>query len=159
MRIGDAVATLVGWALALLMAVIVAAISAQVFWRYVLNDPLLWPEEVARFSFIWLTFLGLPLLLRQGEMIAVEAVVAWLPERVRAILPGLIGLLTVPLLVVLVWQGIRLIGVVSGQVSPATGLPSGWLYLAAPVGSLLSLFFLAERLLAGGPLPAREETR
>ena len=36
-----------------LMAVIVASMCAQVFWRYVLNDSLIWPEEVSRYAFIW----------------------------------------------------------------------------------------------------------
>ncbi|MEX2632286.1 MAG: TRAP transporter small permease [Tistlia sp.] len=153
-RTADAIAMVVGAALALLLTVIVVAIFAQVFWRYVLNEPLVWPEEAARYSFIWLSFLGLPLLLRHGEMIAVETVAAALPERVRALLQGLAGLLAVPLLVILVWQGIRLMDVVSGQIAPATGLPSSLLYLAAPVGALLSLFFLAERLIAGPPAPS-----
>ncbi|MEX0759119.1 MAG: TRAP transporter small permease subunit, partial [Tistlia sp.] len=121
-RTADAIAMVVGAALALLLTVIVVAIFAQVFWRYVLNEPLVWPEEAARYSFIWLSFLGLPLLLRHGEMIAVETVAAALPERVRALLQGLAGLLAVPLLVILVWQGIRLMDVVSGQIAPATGL-------------------------------------
>lgn len=158
-RAGDLLATLLGAVLALLVAAIVAAIFAQVFWRYVLNAPLLWPEEVARYSFIWLTFLGLPLLLRQGELIAVETLAERLPARLRAALPTLTGLLTAPLLVVLVWQGYWMMKVVAGQVAPATGIPAAWLYLAAPLGGALSLFYLAERLLGGLRRPASEERR
>jgi TRAP-type C4-dicarboxylate transport system permease small subunit len=77
----------------------------------------------------------------------------------REALPRLVALLAVPFLIVLVWQGMKMFAVVSGQVAPATGLPAGWLYLAAPVGGALSLFFLAESFAAGRPPPAPGDER
>jgi len=44
----------------LIMLALVGVISTQVFWRYVLNAPLPWPEEVAGFLFAWLVFWGPP---------------------------------------------------------------------------------------------------
>ena len=46
------------FALLALFAVIIVCVSLQVFFRYVLNDPLTWSEELARFSFMWMVFLG-----------------------------------------------------------------------------------------------------
>jgi len=145
-KIGDVLAKAVGAVLIALIAVIVVVIFAQVFWRYVLSAPLLWPEEGARYCFIWVCFLGLPLLLRQRELIAVDALVRLLPMRVAAVLPLVCLLLAVPLLVVLVWKGAAMIALVAGQVAPATRIPAGWLYLAAPVGGALSLFYVLEGL-------------
>lgn len=42
----------------MLVLFIVASIGAQVFSRYVLDEPLIWVEEAATYAFIWATFLG-----------------------------------------------------------------------------------------------------
>ena len=47
-----------------LMAAIAILTLAQVFWRYVLEQPLQWSEEVARYCFVWVTFLGAATLMR-----------------------------------------------------------------------------------------------
>lgn len=43
---------------ATLLAVMTALILLQVFFRYVLNSPLVWAEELARLNMIWMAFLG-----------------------------------------------------------------------------------------------------
>jgi TRAP-type C4-dicarboxylate transport system permease small subunit len=40
-----------------LMVLMVASVTLQIFFRYVLNNPLPWPEELCGFLIIWLTFL------------------------------------------------------------------------------------------------------
>src|SRR5262249_37808184 len=47
-----------GWGAGLCLAGIVVAGALQVFWRYALNAPLSWPEEVSRLLLIWLTYIG-----------------------------------------------------------------------------------------------------
>src|SRR5476651_2331400 len=46
------------------MAVITILTLAQVIWRYVLELPLQWSEEIARYCFVWVTFLGAAALMR-----------------------------------------------------------------------------------------------
>ena len=48
-RFNDWVLPVGRWIAIVLMGIMVAAILVQVFWRYVLNDALPWPEEAARF--------------------------------------------------------------------------------------------------------------
>jgi TRAP-type C4-dicarboxylate transport system permease large subunit len=47
-----------------LMAAITILTLAQVFWRYILELPLQWSEEIARYCFVWVTFLGAATLMR-----------------------------------------------------------------------------------------------
>ena len=44
----------------------------QVFFRYVLNNPLPWPEEVACYFFIWITYIGLAKNIREEEYFRID---------------------------------------------------------------------------------------
>ncbi len=68
---------------ALLVAAIAGAFFAlllQVFSRYVLNLPLAWTEELARYLFVWSVFVGASQAMRYGEHIAIGLLVARLPR-------------------------------------------------------------------------------
>ena len=56
------------------IAVMVIVILTQVFFRYVLNNALPWPDEAARFMMLWLTGLMAPVAMRQGGMVAITSV-------------------------------------------------------------------------------------
>jgi TRAP-type C4-dicarboxylate transport system permease small subunit len=45
-------------ALVAAFGVMIVAVSLQVFFRYVLNDPLAGSEEIGRLAFVWVTFVG-----------------------------------------------------------------------------------------------------
>src|SRR5690606_37831319 len=42
----------------LILLIMVVAIAAQVFSRYVLNDPLPWAEQLTLFLFAWMIYIG-----------------------------------------------------------------------------------------------------
>jgi TRAP-type C4-dicarboxylate transport system permease small subunit len=64
-----------------LLAVIFVVMVLQVSCRYVLGSPLVWSEEVARYLYIWVCFLGAPIALRRGNHIAITLFVDWLPAK------------------------------------------------------------------------------
>ena len=68
------------------IALMVLAILIQVFFRYVLNSALPWPDEAARFAMLWMTGLIAPMAYRRGGFVAIDMALRALPERVAAIL-------------------------------------------------------------------------
>jgi TRAP-type C4-dicarboxylate transport system permease small subunit len=68
------------------IALMVVAILIQVFFRYVLNNALPWPDEAARFMMLWLTGLMAPTAYRRGGFVAIDMILVALPERIGAIL-------------------------------------------------------------------------
>ena len=50
----------------------VIVILVQVFFRYVLNNALPWPDEVARFLMLWMTGLIAPSAYRWGGFVSIE---------------------------------------------------------------------------------------
>ena len=83
-----------------LMGLMVLAILIQVFFRYVLNNALPWPDEAARFMMLWLTGLVAPTAYRRGGFVAIDMLVLMMPRAVSAFLS--IFLLLVALLVLVV---------------------------------------------------------
>lgn len=82
------------------VAAMVVAILIQVFYRYVLNNALPWPDEAARFAMLWMTGLMAPTAFRRGGFVAIDMVVRMLPQKVGALLS--LCLLFVMLLVLVI---------------------------------------------------------
>ncbi len=62
------------------LGLMVLVILAQVFFRYVLNAALAWPDEAARFLMLWMTALMAPSAFRWGGFVAIDMVPAALPR-------------------------------------------------------------------------------
>ena len=75
------------------MGLMVVVILTQVYFRYVLNNALPWPDEAARFLMLWLAGLMGPIALRQGSMVAILGVQSLLPGLICKVL--IFGLLLV----------------------------------------------------------------
>jgi TRAP-type C4-dicarboxylate transport system permease small subunit len=82
----DVVLKIGRWVAIVAIALMVLAILIQVFFRYVLNNALAWPDEAARFMMLWMTGLIAPMAYRRGGFVAIDMVVAALPARVGAII-------------------------------------------------------------------------
>ncbi|WP_417691401.1 TRAP transporter small permease [Roseibium sp.] len=84
----------------LAMALMVVAILVQVFFRYVLNNALPWPDEAARFAMLWMTGLMAPTALRRGGFVAIDMLHRFIPHFLAQLLN--LFLLTISLLVLCV---------------------------------------------------------
>lgn len=69
----------------ILWVIFVVVTAAQVFFRYVLNAPLDWTEELARFTLVWFTFLGGLLLAIEDDHIRVGFLRERLTGRLRVL--------------------------------------------------------------------------
>jgi len=92
------------WIGAVCLGLMVVVILVQVFFRYVLNNALPWPEEASRFLMLWSTGLMAPTAFRRGGFVAIDMVIRMLPRAAATILS--IFLMTVSILVLWVALGI-----------------------------------------------------
>lgn len=87
------------------MGLMVVIILTQVFFRYVLNNALPWPDEAARFLMLWLAGLMGPVALRQGSMVAIDGIQTLLPGLVCKLLIFFLLLMSMMVLLVAVKLG------------------------------------------------------
>lgn len=116
--------------LALLLAAMVVLVFGNVVLRYAFNSGLAYAEELSRFCFVWLVFLGAVLALRERAHLGMDGLLRRLPHAARracvVISHGLM-LLACSVLVRGSWSHMVL-----GQsnLAPVTGLPLSWLNAA-----------------------------
>ena len=131
-----AVGRSIAWVLVLLM---VGSILVQVFFRYVLNDALPWPEEVARAFMIWMLGLVAASGYRWGGFVAIDMASDLLPPQLHRILKILLLLLAMVVLAILFYQAIEFFQRGFRTRAASFHLSRAWIYLAMPVcfGSML----------------------
>ena len=64
-------------------AVMGIVLALQIFMRYVLNSPLIWSEELARYVFVWATFIGAGYGVRKKIHISVELFYGLMPRKLK----------------------------------------------------------------------------
>lgn len=74
---------------AILLAVMVAVLSAEVFARYLLSHSILGATEIAELCFVWLVYLAAIGVMRRRRHISVDALRLRLQPRGRALLDSL----------------------------------------------------------------------
>lgn len=133
---------------ALLVAVMVGTLIVQVFYRFVLGDPLSWSEELARYAFVWITFLGAAVAYRHGSHIVVETVILLLPRGAQAALAWVVDALVVVALATLLVQGLGIMEATSNVQATMLEIPMSWVYGSVPVSAAVMLAYQLERTLS-----------
>ena len=130
-----------------LLSIVTVVLFVQVFNRYVLNSTTPWSEVLARYSIVWMTLLGLGLVVRRQEDIRIDIIDIYvLKSRISRIILGLfIKLLEISFMIVLIVSAIRLLPVANRQNISGLGVPLSWVYFSFVVGPVLTLPFLVER--------------
>ena len=129
-----------------IMGVIVAITIAAVWWRYVLNSPIAWTEQVSNMLFVWTVFLGAAVLYREKLHIGVDMFVNMLPERFAGIAFWAIELCNLVFIVILFVFGLKLSIDVMPQTTGALDISPAFYYFAAPVSCALMMLFFVEKI-------------
>jgi len=144
-----------GLCVALFVAILLVMVL-QVAFRYALNAPLTWTEELARYLYIWACWLGAPVALRRGNHIAIAFVSDRVPRPVVRIMALVTQVAALVFLAQLTVQG-GILTVKSHSVEAIT-LPIPWsaIYVAAPISAVLMILETV-RAMWLGPTQSGEE--
>jgi TRAP-type C4-dicarboxylate transport system permease small subunit len=126
----------------MLLLSMLGVVTLQIFYRYVLDTPLVWTEELARTVFIWIVFLG-------GAYAAMDSAhlkldlwggkgPQWFVKLNRIV--GAYGIIIFS--IVVIYSGFRMVELTAMRSMPSTGLSYAWFHAAAPIGASLTLIGL-----------------
>jgi TRAP-type C4-dicarboxylate transport system permease small subunit len=154
----DRVNALVTLVVAALLAIVALAVMGQVTVRFILtafgiNLSAPWTEEVARYTLIWMVFLGAAVGVRHARMIALEFGIRSMPKGVGVPLRYAVMIMSIAFFGLLFWVGIDFLELGRSERSPVLGITRDYVYWAMPVGMVLmilnSLTLIAETVLEG----------
>lgn len=131
----------------LALGVMVIVVFANVVLRYGFNSGVSISEELARYLFVWLTFLGSILAMHESGHLGTDALIARLSvagKKVCAVLGDLLVLACCAMLFVGSWKQMLFN---MGNASPVSGLPIGLMYLAGVVSSAGMFLIIGMHLL------------
>ncbi|AOT72030.1 TRAP transporter small permease [Geosporobacter ferrireducens] len=116
------------------LALIAIILLLQVFMRYIFNYPFIWSEELARYTFVWVSFIGMGYGIRQNCHIRMEIVQNKLPKKMKDILNIFMNIIACGAFMYLIPSGIELTIQQQAVVSSAMAIPMGYVFIAVPVG-------------------------
>ncbi|MEK4029095.1 TRAP transporter small permease [Pseudobacillus sp. FSL P4-0506] len=100
---------------------------------------LTWIEELIRYLFVWVVFLGIGTVYKNKGHARVEVFINRLPEKWKMGMAGFIEVINSALFVFLIIYGLRILKFTSQQISPSLGLNMIWIYGAVVVSSVICL--------------------
>lgn len=137
---------------AIIALIMVVSLLLGVFYRYVLDDSLVWSNEIASLGFTWTIFLFASALVRDNAHVRVTLLIDALPPLVTELIERSVMLLIVGFGLLMIWTGWDFAVFTAGQVSPAVRYPA-WLENAAvPVCGVLVSFHALVLLLRPTPI-------
>ena len=129
----------------LLMTALIFCVFAQVIFRFVLENPLAWTEELARFILVWLTFLGAAYAMSLKAHISIDYFVNKLPVRLHKATLVLSTFISIAFFYIMVTEGYSMTVRTMGQFSSVLEIPMGLVYSIIPIsGIILTINILNE---------------
>jgi TRAP-type C4-dicarboxylate transport system permease small subunit len=131
-----------------MMGAILFVGTTQVIMRYIFNNSLSWSEELMRYIFIWMIFVGAAVTFRNNAHITIDFFTSLMPKKVRKVVFYIAKALVIITLLVLIPAGIDLAVRSIESLSGALQLSRFWVYLSVPVGSLFMINAIVSCLLS-----------
>jgi TRAP-type C4-dicarboxylate transport system permease small subunit len=136
----------------LALVAITLMIPSGVFMRYVMNDPLQWPEPASVIMMVFFSFVGGAAVYRANQQIAVEALMRAVGPRSRAAMQWGVHACMLLIAAFMLGYGVHLCWLTQGNtVAEFPSLSVGIVYMPIPIGGLLTLLFIVEKIWLGEP--------
>nr|WP_273701654.1 TRAP transporter small permease [Tepidanaerobacter acetatoxydans] len=119
----------------------------QVVLRYIFDNPNVWAEELARYLFVWITFVGSAVGIRRNKHLTIDYFINLFETRTKALLHLVIYLIILGFLIILLKYSTILVLRTTSTLSPGMMISMAIPYSAIPVGTLLMILYAIELIL------------
>lgn len=130
------------------IAAMLVIIFLQVIARYLFNHSFSWSEEIARFLFVWTVFIGSALIIGDKGHMAVKLLSVKLEGKAAGtVLNVIVELCGLAFILIMIIQGSKMANVMMFQISPALGIPMGYVYSIIPISGFLMLLYFIKNII------------
>lgn len=138
-KIANKINVLAKYLVGLFVAVISIIMGLEVFFRYFLGFSLFWVDELSRYLFIWIIFIGASIALKENYLTTITFFTDKFSKKLQIYIKLTSYLIISFFLVLILYYGIYFTIFSRSQISPALNIPMSIPYLAIPIGSLLMI--------------------
>lgn len=136
------------WALLIFYLMLVVTMTIEVIRREVFAYSSIWGEEIVRYCFIYLCWIGAAAAVRERAHIRIDVILNYLPPRGKALIYILGDVLTLALALLALWLSVETVEISwkFGSVSHGLRVSMVWFLMAVPIGFSLMIFRLLQSL-------------
>lgn len=131
--------------LVFLSAFTVVIIFLQVVMRYVFGNSLTWSEEIARYAFIWMIYVGVSYGVKKKRHLGVDAITMLFQQKGKLIIGLIANASFLIFAVVMTYYGLDIVLRVTRE-SAALQIPLAWVYAAPVLGMSLAAIRLVQNM-------------
>ena len=135
--------------MSIFLLIIIVMMTMQVVMRYIFRNALPFPEEVSRYCFIWMSYLGVSYAVKTGGSLKVDILQTLIPALTKP-LETLGDIMYAAFSAVMILPGIGVVKRVMeiGSKSAAIQLPMWIIYLSFLVGAVLTVIRTIQKIIA-----------
>ena len=123
----------------------VVVIFSQVVLRYIFSSSLPWSEEISRYAFIWMIYVGVSYGVKRQKHLSVDVITMLFNDRGKIIINIISNILFLIFALVITYYGIDIVGRITRE-SAALEIPMEYVYLALVVGMILTSIRLIQNI-------------
>ncbi|MCC8126858.1 MAG: TRAP transporter small permease [Clostridiales bacterium] len=122
-----------------LFAVVVVVVSAQVFSRFVINLSIRWADELSRFAFVWLVYIGGAVTIRDGRNVCFDLFLDSCKGKTWKLMFTIVTGISMLFLVLMTYFGVLVCNAELTEASPIMHWPMAVVCAAIPIGGVLMI--------------------
>ncbi|MBQ9419055.1 MAG: TRAP transporter small permease [Synergistaceae bacterium] len=122
-----------------LFSIVVIVVSAQVFSRFVMKLSIRWADELSRFAFVWLVYIGGAVTIRDGRNVCFDLLLDSRKGKSWKIMFTLVSLVSMLFLILMTYFGVLVCQTELTESSPIMHWPMAVVCLAIPLGGCLMM--------------------
>jgi TRAP-type transport system small permease protein len=131
----------------LILVSMVSLVFLNVVLRYAFDSGITWSEELARYLFVWVVFLGAVVATKEKGHLGVDLLISSVPRKFQKVLYFIANSLIVFVLTLFIDGLFKMMEVNKMVSGPATGIPEAVFYLAGIVASILMIIITSVQTL------------
>ena len=136
------------WALLLFYVMLVATMFIEVLRREIMSYSSIWGEEIVRYSFIYLDWIGCAAAVKERGHIRIDVIMQYAGRTAKALLYIFGDLVMFVVAVIALYWSFEtvLVSAKFGSVTPGLRISQVWFLMAVPIGFALVIFRLVQSL-------------
>jgi len=132
-------------------SVLLALLFTNVVSRNIAGNSFAWIDEVSKFIFTWIMFLGIAMCIYKKRLIGMEFFTSKLPKNINSLLKFVSTIVFIAFFFILTLYGTKYSIATSEMFSPVLNISYGVVYLCIPVCGVSSIFFCVADLFGSDP--------